>query len=161
MKIGEILKLTQTDSLANIARDSLTIGRQKAREGLLKAGCYSINGVRGWFFDGDDSVLKKSIYDFVEDKKRLPRPKEYKTNVGTKELSNKRAKAEIELSNKEVASTLEQTNKRTNIVRKRSSFDLDVELMKDLKIQAIIQDRNVYEIVETAIRQYLTELRRD
>ncbi|MDQ0884610.1 hypothetical protein [Peribacillus sp. V2I11] len=48
-----------------------------------------------------------------------------------------------------------------SVIRKRSSFDLDIELMKDLKIQAIVHDRNVYEIVETAVRQYLKELKKD
>lgn len=41
------------------------------------------------------------------------------------------------------------------IKRKRASFDLDVELLKELKKYAILHDRNLYEIVETALRQYL------
>jgi len=49
---------------------------------------------------------------------------------------------------------------RTNVVRKRSSFDLDVQLLKQLKIQAIIHDRNVYEMVEDAIKLYLNELKK-
>lgn len=53
--------------------------------------------------------------------------------------------------------TKERSNVRTNVVRKRASFDLDVELLKELKIQAVIHDRNIYEIVETAIRKYLNE----
>ncbi|MCU5375505.1 hypothetical protein OCD91_27745, partial [Bacillus pacificus] len=64
----------------------------------------------------------------------------------------------------EVATTKEQTNVRTlepkSVVRKRSSFDIDVELMKELKIQAVIHDRNIYEIVETAIRKELTRIKK-
>ncbi|MGG4041454.1 hypothetical protein [Bacillus smithii] len=44
--------------------------------------------------------------------------------------------------------------------RKRAYFDLDVELLKELKMQAVIHDRNVNEIVETAIKQYLAELKK-
>ncbi|MEK4125333.1 MULTISPECIES: hypothetical protein [Lysinibacillus] len=46
-------------------------------------------------------------------------------------------------------------------VRKRSSFDIDIELMKDLKIQAVIHGKNVYEIVENAIRKELTEMKKE
>lgn len=166
MKIGEILELTKTKSLAEIAKEHLSIGKEKARDALKMAGCYSKNGVKGWFCD-DQSVLEHSIYDFAEPSKinRKPRP-----NVSTNELNNEknqrsnvheeRAKDEIELTNEQVAPTNERTIERTNVVRKRSSFDIDVELMKDLKIQAIVHDRTIYEIVETAVRQYLEAMKK-
>lgn len=50
-------------------------------------------------------------------------------------------------------------NEHYSLVRKRASFDIDVKLLKELKIYAIHQEKNVYEIVETAIRQYLKEMK--
>lgn len=190
MKIGEIMELTQTDSLANIAKERLEFGKKKATEAMQKAGCYTINGMRGWYFDGDPSVLEQSIYDFASSNRRKPKPS---PNVSTNEVKNvrtkepitntnhgsvnrfERAKEEIEQANEQAAPTkertieptMERTNKQTkegttttNVVRKRSSFDIDVELMKDLKIQAIIHEKNVYEIVESAIRKELAEMKK-
>lgn len=194
MKIKEILELTQKDSLADIAKKHLTIGKGRARYALKEAGCYSRNGLKGWFYNGEDKdVLEKSIYEFLDKKEKNPietaitiatkevavtveepRPnvttKEPK-NEGTKErinqpsnLPTKEQKKQSEEKVKQVALTLERTkeptNERSNVVRKRSSFDIDVELMKELKIQAVLHDKNIYEIVETAIRQHLHELKK-
>lgn len=41
--------------------------------------------------------------------------------------------------------------------KKRASFDIDSELLKELKIHAIIHDKNIYEVAESAIRKYLRE----
>jgi transposase len=41
--------------------------------------------------------------------------------------------------------------------KKRASFDIDSELLKELKIYAIIHDKNIYEVAESAIRKYLRE----
>jgi metal-responsive CopG/Arc/MetJ family transcriptional regulator len=43
------------------------------------------------------------------------------------------------------------------VERKRASFDIDAELLKELKIYATENDRHVYEIVEDSIRIYLNE----
>ncbi|MGM2821360.1 MULTISPECIES: hypothetical protein [Bacillus cereus group] len=165
MKIGEIIELTKTKRLSEIAKESLEIGEKKAVEGLKKAGCYNISGKRGWHFDGDESVLEQSIYDFV------PRTKgKAKANVSTNEPTLQpsnvvKAIEEVKKGKDEVATTKEQTNVRTlepkRVIRKRSSFDIDVELMKELKIQAVIHDKNIYEIVETAIRKELARIKKN
>jgi len=165
MKIGELLELTQSKALNKIAKEKLTIGEKPAREALKAAGCFSISGKRGWLFEGDPSVLEQSIYNFAPAKKIVRKPK---ANVSTKETSNETNKEEIKQANEQVATTLErkhqrskeQTKERSVVVRKRSSFDLDVDLLKELKIQAVLQDKNVYEMVEIAIRQYLAALKR-
>ena len=181
MKIKEILELTQSEPLNKIAKEKLTIGEKPTREALKKAGCFNQSGKRGWFFDGDESVLEQSIYDFSPPKKinrtGIVKPKanvstnvtnerkkettKEQVNLTTNEQTNQRlnvsAKDQIKQANKQIAPTLEQTNEKT-IVRKRSSFDIDVELMKELKIKAILHDKNVYEIVETAIRNHLKNL---
>lgn len=207
MKIKEVLELTQSEPLNKIAKERLTIGEKPTREALKKAGCYNVSGKKGWFYEGEKSVLEQSIYDFAPEKKINRQPKanvltvptneaKEPKNKSTKENSepmnkltkepkieptleptNQRSKGsgnvEVKQTVKETAPTKEQTNERTlepsleptleqtnekTIVRKRASFDIDVELMKDLKIKAIIHDKNVYEMVETAIRQYLKGL---
>ncbi|MGZ9644678.1 hypothetical protein ACXX4E_27595 [Bacillus cereus] len=164
MKIKEILELTKTTRVSEIAKNNLDIGEKKAVEGLKKAGCYNISGKRGWHFDGDESILEQSIYDFV-----APTKGKAKANVSTKEPTLQPSNVvtaieEIKKGKQEVATTKAQTNVRTleqkSVIRKRSSFDIDVELMKELKIQAVIHDKNIYEIVETAIRRELAELKK-
>lgn len=217
MKIREIIELSKTDSLAKIAKEHLSVGKEKAREGLKKAGCYSINGLKGWHFKGDESVLDQSIYDFVSTtRKAKPSPNvsnKRNKSVETIEsnISKKRANIEIEETKKQLAPTLERkkvssnvnnttdvnfdtnvgikvgtgtdsstnnitdsnslidtdnatnidanTNIGAGITRKRASFDLDVQLVKKLKVQAVLQDKNLYEMVELAIRHYLNNLK--
>ncbi|WP_338782470.1 hypothetical protein [Metabacillus sp. FJAT-52054] len=186
MKIKEILELTFTEPLNKIAKERLTIGEKPTRNALKKAGCYSLSGKKGWHFDGDKSVLEQSIYDFSEPKKIN---RKAKANVSSKEVKNEKtkeqnnnsAKEEIKKGSEQIAptvekakanvssktqkkettnvGTLEPTNESSNVVRKRASFDLDVDLLKQLKIQAVVQDKNIYEMVETAIRKYLNELK--
>lgn len=185
MKIGELLKLTQSKKISVIAKESLDIGEKPTREALKKAGCYNVSGKSGWFFEGDPEVLEQSIYDFAPPKKINRTTNKAEANVSTKapkkeltlEQFNHSAKEEMNQANIQTAVT-EPTNERTKerkslktkepknistnkpktIIRKRSSFDIDVELMKELKVKAVLNDKNVYEMVETAIRNYLKEL---
>lgn len=49
-------------------------------------------------------------------------------------------------------------NFRTNegsVYRKRHSFDLDVALVKELKVQCVQKDVPLYKAVEDAIRDYM------
>ncbi|HDR7590548.1 TPA: hypothetical protein QCX48_005490 [Bacillus mycoides] len=167
MIIKDILELTQTMRVSEIAKESLEIGEKKAIEGLKKAGCTFTSGKSGWYLaEGmDESVLEQSIYDFV-----APTKGKAKANVSTNEPTLQpsnvvKAVEEIKKGKQEVATTKEQTNVRTlerkSVIRKRSSFDIDVELMKELKIQAVIHDKNIYEIVETAIRKELARMKKN
>lgn len=145
LTIEEILEsLKQGKALANIAKE-LTVGKEKLSEALKNAG-YLFNRGTGWTYAGADSEpLNKDYTDFITLRKSVKKPKS--TNVTTKELINVGSKVD--------------SNKRTNVVRKRSSFDIDIELMKDLKIQAVVHDKNVYEIVENAIRKELAEMKKE
>lgn len=166
MIIKDILELTQTMKLAEISKKYLEVGEKKAGAGLKEAGCTFTSGRSGWYLaEGtDESVLEQSIYDFV-----APTKGKAKANVSTKEPTLQpsnvvKAVEEIKKGKQEVATTKEQTNVRTlernSVIRKRSSFDIDVELMKELKIQAVIHDKNIYEIVETAIRKELARMKK-
>lgn len=150
MKIKELLELTISKNIAAIAKEDLNIGEKRARAILKEIGCTNQSGKKGWFFEGDDpSVLEKSIYDFAP--KTKPAAKKETTNerknVFTKEQKHDRIKEPAQKPTKE-----EKTK-----MRKRASFDIDTELLKELKIFAIKEEKNAYEIVEQAIRQYLKE----
>lgn len=75
-----------------------------------------------------------------------PREDERK-NITTKERKYDTIKEQKQEPTKEV-------KKR---VRKRASFDLDTELLKELKIFAVKADKNAYEVVEQALKEYLRE----
>lgn len=184
--LEELLK--DGENIASVAKRIRGISEKPLREALKNSGCVAAgSGHKGWVYAGEDvAVLEQSIFDFVPATKRKSNSKD-KANVSnnglkgpdinTNQRSNvpiKSAKEEIEITNQQLAPTnertiepseiknqltKERTKELTNVSRKRSSFDIDVELMKDLKIQAIIHDRNVYEIVESAVRQYLKELK--
>ncbi|MGG0791622.1 hypothetical protein ABE132_23640 [Peribacillus simplex] len=165
MKIGKILELIKTDTPANIAkRADVHLSEKLLRKALNKAGYeYRNSGEKGWYFvgEGDEETVQQLIYDFATAGKAKAN---VSTNVNkepindTNQRSNvgiKRGKEQVKQANEQSAPTIE----RTNVIRKRSSFDMDVELMKELKIQATIHDRTVYELVESAVRHYLAELK--
>ena len=130
MKIRDILALTQEKRLSEIAKEDLNIGEKPAREALKNAGCYSQSGKKGWYFDGDEEILDKEIYEFIKSKP--------KANVRTNKTKNLKSN-------------------ETKNERKRASFDLDAELLKQLKIRAVIEDKNIYELVEQAIKEFLAK----
>lgn len=133
MKVKDILELTKTKNISDIAKEHLTIGEKPTRKALKLAGCYSINGQPGWFFDDneDPDNLEKSIYDYAIQYKQ-----EHDTTL--KAMAN-----------------LATFNETSYVPRKRHSFDLDVRLIKELKLHCVQTDKTLYEVVEEAIRDYL------
>ncbi|MEK4175132.1 hypothetical protein NSS70_10915 [Aeribacillus sp. FSL K6-2848] len=63
------------------------------------------------------------------------------SNVDTNEENNQRRKEE------------------RKVERKRVSFDLRTDLHKELKMQSILQEKNVYLLIEEAVEKYLSELK--
>ena len=167
MLIKEIVEgIKQGKTLAVIGKD-IGVGKEKLSASLKNAG-YEFSRQEGWFFGGEgEQPLEKDFREFIEGVKKANVSTKERKKEKTKEPKNQRsnessnvpAKEEIKQANEQVAPTLETTNERSNVVRKRHSFDLDVELIKELKIQAVIHDRNLYEMVETAIGQYLKGLK--
>ncbi|WP_338754944.1 hypothetical protein [Bacillus sp. FJAT-52991] len=45
----------------------------------------------------------------------------------------------------------------TKVERKRVSFDLRTDLHKELKLQSLIQEKNIYILIEEALEKYLKE----
>ena len=149
MEIGAILEeLKRGKSLADIAKE-LEIGKEKLSKALKEAN-YSFSRKDGWVFNGTDSEpLNKAYTEFIS-QSRSVKSTNVPTNVDTNEPTNEPIKE----------TRKERTKETTKVVRKRSSFDIDVALLKDLKIQAVIHDKKVYEIVENAIRKELASLKK-
>lgn len=163
MKIGELLELTQTEPLDNIAKNHLSIGKNAARDALKAAGCYSKNGVRGWFYEGDPAVLEQSIYDFSSVKKSQTERKNVRTNPQKKQSTNEpRLNGSDEQTNEQKKTPLPVSgqDKAVQIVRKRASFDVDTAILKELKLFCVENDLNLYEAAENAFRDYLDKHRK-
>lgn len=134
MLVKELLILTKERPISEIAKESLDISEKTARKALKMAGCFSIVGQRGWHIDEDADLtnLEQSIYHFADLVKE-----------------------------EEAAFLLDKANVQTlrkadpDVPRKRHSFDLDVRLVKELKVRCVQNDTTLYEAVEEAIRMYL------
>ncbi len=51
--------------------------------------------------------------------------------------------------------TNETRKEEKKVERKRVSFDLRTDLHKELKMQALLQDKNIYILIEEALEKYL------
>jgi hypothetical protein len=140
MKVGELLELTKTVKLATIAKERLDFGEKKAVAALKMAGCYSKSGKPGWHFDGDSSVLEKSIYDFVPPTKATARKGNAsirKVNTSTKKVNNS-TKDSIKPSEKPVTSELLANESETastidsNITREEIASTSETKVKSEL-----------------------------
>jgi len=68
-------------------------------------------------------------------------------NVALKQEINETRKEEINETRKE----------EKKVERKRVSFDLRTDLHKELKMQALLQEKNIYNLIEEALEKYLSE----
>lgn len=50
---------------------------------------------------------------------------------------------------------------KSKLERRRFSFDLRPDLHRDLKMQCLLDDSNMYEVIETLIENYLKERRNE
>jgi len=51
----------------------------------------------------------------------------------------------------------ETRREEKKVERKRVSFDLRTDLHKELKMQALLQEKNIYILIEEALEKYLKE----
>lgn len=178
MKIREIIELSKTDSLAKIAKEHLNVGKEKAREGLKQAGCYSINGVKGWHFDGDESVLEQSIYDFVTTTRKVtPSPKtssytgiktgnktSSKASTKTRTIAGKKPVSERALN--EVVASLETSLNTSTNTDTKTSTDADIldrlyagiEPMDNKKEVSFYLTHDVVEVINRTKKGYRSDL---
>lgn len=61
-------------------------------------------------------------------------------------------------NNVDLKQEINETRKgEKRVERKRVSFDLRTELHKELKMQALLQEKNIYILIEEALEKYLKE----
>jgi DNA-nicking Smr family endonuclease len=53
----------------------------------------------------------------------------------------------------------QERKEEKKVERKRVSFDLRIDLHKELKMQSILQEKNIYLLIEEAVEKYLYELK--
>ena len=158
MLIREIIQMSKEKPIRQIAKDHLEIGEKKLTDTLKRIGATNQRGKRGWDFRGNSDFLELSIYDLVEDGR--------KASAGIKEQKNKDTDSQTKNVSHETINenknpqankiTGETIQKKTGeIIKKRASFDLDVESLKKIKIYAVEEDLKVSEVVDRAIYLFL------
>ena len=122
---------------------SLKVGKHitTIQRWMNQAGYYH-NDVDGWYYIESADTRKKE--------KPKSKPKSQPTNISKNEPTLEPTKEQMNVLSV-------QTKEVIGTIRKRTSFDLDTQLIKQLKIKAVMDDRNVYEIVEQAIKEYLNK----
>lgn len=109
MKIKELLDLTMTKSIANIAKDHLTIGEKTVRAALKRVGCEHENGKRGWSYTGDHpAILEQSIYDFAQPKRKT---RSIKPNASIEKVIDSNVKSNEKASTKQAHSEPDSIDK--------------------------------------------------
>jgi len=63
------------------------------------------------------------------------------------------------VGNENNVSSNEERKEGKKVERKRVSFDLRIDLHKELKMQSILQEKNIYLLIEEAVEKYLSELK--
>ena len=119
---------------------------------------------KSWLYSGDTSLLETEIELYVEvANANLKQGNNKEINTGNKQESN--------IVNNEENNNINnignnQLNNNTNnnvnnqLIRKNATFNLESELLKELKIISAITEKKTYEIVETAIIKELKRLRK-
>lgn len=82
------------------------------------------------------------------------------------EIKN-RKRNEKQISPSQVLTGIVETKEENNvgrkeekkIERKRVSFDLRTDLHKELKMQSLLQEKNIYILIEEALEKYLDEMK--
>jgi hypothetical protein len=170
VKIKEILELTQTENIATIAKNRLTIGEKALRDRLKSIGCTNQVGKKGWIFTGENTeILEKSIYEFAQVTATKKPKASNNNNVDTTNKTNNKTiknntkydtiKIVKDESRKEhdmkaeIQALIKGTSKEeNNRVYKGIYFDRDIAEFLDN-----VKHGNKSEIVNMIMRQYLLE----
>lgn len=155
MQIKSLLEMTLTKNIAQIAKEHLTIGEKPLREALKLIGCEQNKGKRGWFYNGSEDVLEKSIYDFVTPSKKVIKTKGNNTNS---DASNSKRQGNNIVNNasenvvpSEIQSLLKVKSKVDRLY-KGIYFDTDIANFLDN-----VPNGNKSDIVNKIMRAYLKD----
>ena len=67
------------------------------------------------------------------------------------------AQALAEIVGEKEERKIETRKEEKKVERKRVSFDLRTDLHKELKLQALMKEKNIYILIEEALEKYLKE----
>lgn len=159
MLIGELLELTKKKPLNEIAKEHLEIGERYARMALKSAGCYNISGKRGWYYEGDPSVLDRPIYDFAPNKGNKPKSKKTSKPALDPEVEKEKLKEfAVELASnhkkRDIFDTLLNPKPNTKVKPQRG-FYFDPEVIDAL--DKYVPNKNKSEFVNEAVKRILKE----
>lgn len=160
MKIGDLLAMTKRESLEEIAKQHLTIGKTTARQALKNAGCYCKRGVRGWYHDNLNQVADYSIYDFAPVRKR-----QSKLSGSESAIKQLIAKADKEALEKTQLPEEPNSMETKDDVSGYEQFDavdrilFREELMRDLKTyKGFYWDEDIINFIESVNHERQSEL---
>ena len=178
MKIREILELSQTKTVATIAKEFLPVGEKKARAILYSINCRPKGkGVKGWIYAGENpEILEKDFSEFVQKAKRQAKPSNSKStqnrpNENKKvieyrsldkvtedskrdiiEMIKEKRKEDHDTMKSEILSLIKGDKEENERIYKGIYFDKDLAQFLDN-----VQHGNKSEIVNRIMRQYLTD----
>jgi predicted HicB family RNase H-like nuclease len=156
MKIIEILEKTFEIKTAEIAK-KLPVGEKRLREIFKAIGAKPTKGKRGWSYENVDSAdLEKDISDFVtptaKRKKETQKSTQPEKKVSAKPESQVSAKTEIQ---ENVKPESRQYGQPTSKTVKKVTYEIDEDLHFKLRMTAFQLKKNVSELVEQAMREFL------
>lgn len=158
MKIREILELSFTVKMDDIAKDHLSIGQKALRATMKEIGCRHLTGKKGWIYEGEDpTILERSIYDFstptAYNSKKTSTNKTKRDNIKVVDSNSKNKSKEESDIKAEIQALIKGTSKaENNRIYKGIYFDKDIAHFLDN-----VQHGNKSEIVNKIMRQYLIE----
>jgi len=175
MKIGEILEAIKTEKIADLAKRIEGISEKPLRTALKKAGYEFSNAEpKGWHFTGTgEEPLEKSIFEYHT--KAAAKSRQTETQKSNNKENNKTKKTEnhdtINSNKQESRETIITENHPTNQLEnkqfeqatiqetrkpvKKVTYEIDENLHYEYRMAAFRQKKNVSELVEQAMREYL------
>jgi hypothetical protein len=155
MNIKEILELTQTQNIAAIAKEHLTIGEKRLRAVLKEIGATNQPGKKGWVYSGDPAILDQSVYDFAAPSKPKAVNKKYFQEPNETEKNDIIITENKQINKQAKKPTNNQEEKQASNQIKKVTYEIEEWLHDELKIRAIREKRNVSEIVNELIKKGL------
>lgn len=174
MLVKEIVEKTFSVSIKTIG-DEIGIGEKRLREALKDLGCKPSGvGKKGWIFDGEDeSILEKSIFDFVQPSKRKSKNNDVDASIENSESVN-----DADSENNSIKNDADNNIDKSKVTsRKENDMVADIKALikgksKDENARVYkgiyfdkdiaefldnVQHGNKSEIVNKILRQYLIE----
>jgi predicted HicB family RNase H-like nuclease len=180
MKIKEILELTydKKTNLEKISAEKLPYGYKKVKAILLSIGAKTPpKGKKGWEYENvKETDLEKDITEFggqVKSTEKNSNSRQFERISKTQEKNKSEKNNVINPEKhdimeeetkqvKEVKQSKQPTNNPTNeeerkVVVKKVTYEIDEDLHYELRMKAFQQKKNVSELVEQALREYLNK----